>query len=145
MTEDRKQDIARPRRQWFIAGGFGIAWLAIMLAGADSPPPRGFIVIVVGLMALVVVLGLSLPSLWRVQGRRGWLRVVWICTGLGACIGIGLAVLFALQGSGEPARPSPSAEDITIWIVVVTVVGAVNGSLIGAVTVLCRPRIPLDD
>jgi hypothetical protein len=145
VKKDRKQVIARPWRQWIIASAFGIVWLAFMLAGADFPPPRGFVVIAIGLVTLVVVLGLSLPSLWQVQERRGWFGVLWICIGLGAGIGMALAVLFAFQGSGEPSRPSPSTAEITIWIVIVTVVGAVNGSLVGAVTVLCRPRIPFDD
>jgi hypothetical protein len=111
-----------------------------MLAGSDFPPPRGFGAIVAGLAGLVVVMGLSIPFLWRVQGEHGRGRVLGICTGLGAGIGATLAILFALKGSGEPSIPSPGVAEYAIWLVVVTVVGAVNGTLVGAVTVLCRPR-----
>lgn len=94
-----------------------------------------------GLAGLVAVVGLSIPSLWQVQGKHGRVRVLGICTGLGAGIGTALAILFALQGSGEPSIPSPGVAEYAIWLVVVTVVGAVNGTLVGAVTMLCRPRL----
>ena len=40
-----------PARAWWIAGGFFVLWLLVMLAGADTPPPFGFLWIVVGLVA----------------------------------------------------------------------------------------------
>lgn len=111
-----------------------------MLAGSDFPPPRGFSAIVAGLAGLVVVVGLSIPSLWRVEAKHGRGRVLGISTGLGAGIGATLAILFALKGSGEPSIPPPGIAEYAIWLVVVAVVGAVNGTMVGAVTVLCRPR-----
>lgn len=96
--------------------------------------------VVIGLAALVVALGLTIPFLWRVQRRRGRPRVLGVCAGIGAGIGLALAILFALQGSGEPSVPPPSVAARATWIGVVTALGAVNGTLVGIVTVVCRPR-----
>ena len=123
-----------------IAGGFGVAWLLIMLAGSDFPPPPGFAFVIVGLAIVTVLVGFAIPWLWRVQEARGPGRVVGICLGLGAVVGLLLAAIFGSGGSGEPSRPEITLGAYVIWFVVLMFVGLVNGALVGGVTVLAKPR-----
>lgn len=117
-----------------------MAWLLFMLAGSDIPPPPGFAFVIVGIALLVVLIGFAIPWLWRVQDERGPGRVLGICLGLGAGIGLLLAGIFALRGSGEPSTPPITVGAYAIWFLVVTFVGTVNGAFVGGVTVLARPK-----
>ena len=111
-----------------------------MLAGADTPPPFGFLWIVVGLVVICVAIGLALPWLWRVRERSGVWSVLWRTTTLGALVGLVLAALFGLGGSGEPSAPPMAGIDYAIWFTVLTIVGAVNGVIVGLAANLARPR-----
>ena len=130
---------ARRRRPWAVAGCFGVAWLLVLLAGSDRPPPPGFAIVLVILLVLVVVIAVTIPRLWQVQGTKGARHVYALCTVLGALAGLLIALGFASGGSGEPSRPDMSLLDTGIWLSVLTVVGAVNGALVAAVTTLTRP------
>lgn len=110
-----------------------------MLAGSDIPPPPGFAFVIVGIAFLVLLVGFSIPWLWRVQGDRGPGRVMGISLGLGSGIGLLLAVIFALRGSGEPSTPPITLGAYLIWFLVVTGVGTVNGALVGGVTIVAHP------
>ena len=127
-------------RAWLIAGGFFIGWLLVILAGSDIPPPRGFAWIVVGLVVICTAIAFALSWLWRVRGVRGLLSVLWRTTTIGALTGLALAAIFAARGQGEPSIPPMNAADYAIWFSVLTVVGAVNGVIIGVVASLARPR-----
>lgn len=127
-------------RPWVIAGSFGVAWLLFMLAGSDIPPPPGFAFVIVGIALLVVLIGFAIPRLWRVQDERGPGRVLGISIGLGAGVGLLLAFIFGLRGSGEPSRTDITLGAYVIWFLVLLFVGAVNGALVGGVTVLAKPR-----
>ncbi len=111
-----------------------------MLAGSDIPPPPGFAFVIVGIALLVVLIGFAIPWLWRVQESKGPGRVLGISLAMGAGIGILLAAIFAINGSGEPSLPPMPLGAYLIWFVVVTFVGLVNGALVGGVTVLARPK-----
>ena len=50
-------------RRWWIASTFFVVWLLVMLAGADKPPPLGFVWVVAGLVVICVAIGLALPWL----------------------------------------------------------------------------------
>ncbi len=128
------------RRPWVVAGSFGVVWLLLLLAGSDRPPPPGFAIVLGILLVLVAVVAVAIPRLWQVQREKGARRVLALSTVLGAVAGLLIASGFALGGSGEPSRPEMSLQDIVIWLCVLTVVGAVNGALVGAVTVLTSPR-----
>ena len=130
---------APPARAWWIAGGFFVLWLAIMLAGSDIPPPRGFVWVIAGLAVICVAIGLAVPWLWRVCEQSGVWSVLWRTTTLGALVGFVLAALFGLGGSGEPSAPQMNGIDYAIWFTVVTIVGAVNGLIVGLVTSWLRP------
>ena len=111
-----------------------------MLAGADKPPPLGFLWIIVGLVAICVAIGLALPWLWRVRKRSGVWSVLWRTTTLGALVGFVLAALFGLGGSGEPLTPPMDGIDYAIWFTVLTIVGAVNGVIAGLVAIIAQRR-----
>jgi hypothetical protein len=111
-----------------------------MLAGSDIPPPPGFAFVILGIALLVLLIGFALPWLWRVQDERGPGRVLGISIGLGAGIGLLLAAIFGLRGSGEPSIPPITLGAYAIWFTVLFFVGAVNGALVGGVTVLAKPR-----
>jgi len=111
-----------------------------MLAGADKPPPLGFLWIIVGLVAICVAIGLALPWLWRVRKRSGVWSVLWRTTTLGALVGFVLAALFGLGGSGEPSTPPMDGIDYAIWFTVLTIVGAVNGVIVGLVAIIAQRR-----
>ena len=109
-----------------------------MLAGTDKPPPLGFGWIVVGLLAIFVAIGFAFP--WRVRERSGVWSVLWRTTTLGALVGFVLAALFGLGGSGEPSTPPMGRIDYAIWFTVVTIVGSVNGVIVGLAAIIAQPR-----
>ncbi len=111
-----------------------------MLAGADKPPPLGFLWIVVGLVVICTGIGLALPWLWRVRDQSSVWSVLWRTTTLGALVGFVLAALFGLGGSGEPSTPPLDEVDYAIWFAVVTIVGTVNGVIVGLVAVIAQRR-----
>jgi len=113
--------------------------MLVLLAGSDRPPPPGFAVILVILAALVGATGLAIPWLWRVQAARGARRVLVYSLALGAVIGLTIAVGFVIRGSGEPSITAPSLTDTATWLLVLSLVGAVNGALVGGVAMLARP------
>ena len=114
-------------------------WLAIMLAGSDIPPPRGFMWVVAGLALICLGMAFAMPWLWRVRTTRGLSAVVRRTTTIGAVVGLVLAGAFAVKGSGEPSIPPMNLADYAIWFSVVALAGAVNGVLIGLVVSWLRP------
>ena len=126
-------------RAWWIAGGFFVVWLAIMLAGSDIPPPRAFVWVIAGLALICVGMALAMPWLWRVRTTRGLSAVLRKTTTIGAVMGLVLAVAFAVKGPREPTLPPLDLADYAIWFSVVGVAGAVNGVLVGLVVSWLRP------
>jgi hypothetical protein len=127
-------------RRWLIASVLFVVWLLVLLAGSDKPPPLGFLWIVAGLIVICVAIGFALPWLWRVREESGVWSVAWRTTTLGALVGFVLAALFGLGGSGEPSAPPMDGIDYAIWFTVLTIVGAVNGLIVGLVAIIARPR-----
>ena len=114
-------------------------WLAIMLAGSDIPPPRGFVWVVAGLALICVGMAFAMPWLWRVRTAGGLSAVVRRTTTIGAVVGLVLAGVFAVKGPGEPSIPPMDLADYAIWFSVVALAGAVNGVLVGLVVSWLRP------
>ena len=83
---------------------FSFFWLVVLLAGADKPPPIGFlwIVLVIALSALVVYWRTPTYVQWsQTQQPRRLLRVALE----GFVAGLVVAMPFALFGGGEPSIP----------------------------------------
>jgi hypothetical protein len=75
-----------------------------------------------------------------VREQSGVWSVLWRTTTLGALVGFILAALFGLGGSGEPSAPPMDGIDYVIWFTVLTIVGALNGVIVGLVGIIVRPR-----
>jgi len=101
-------------------------WLVVLYAGADHPPPAGFVwfILLDAVAAWFVYIRMPTYIQWvhaRVPYR--WLRAV--------LDGAGVGVLFAtiallLPGGGEP-DVHPTLQDRVIWYAVLAMVGVING------------------
>jgi hypothetical protein len=117
---------------------FFVFWLAVLLAGADRPPPRAFlwIVLVIALCAAVVY--------WRIPTYLAWARSrqngrFWRVALDGLAAGLVVALPFALQGSGEPGvtmRPV----DYLLWFAVLGLLGVLNAEALYAINALLDRR-----
>lgn len=92
-----------PKRQTaFIAAGFVLVWLLVLLAGADHPPPIGFL----GLIPLLLLGGLVV--FWRIPAYARWQSAArpWrlfrvVAEGAVAALAVAM-LLAAAPWSGEP-------------------------------------------
>ena len=116
-------------------------WLAVMLAGSDIPPPRGFVWVVAGLVVICCGMALVIPWLWEVRRRQGLRAVLVRTAGIGLVVGLALAAAFALFSSGEPSIPPLGVADYAIWFGVLMSVGALNGVVVGLIVSWLRPRL----
>lgn len=118
--------------------GFFIFWLLLLLAGADRPPPPGFIwiVVAVGVSAVVVY--------WRIPTYLAWYRTrrpgrAWRVARDGLVAGLLVALPFALTGSGEPTVVV-QPRDAAIWFLVAGMVGVLNAAALYAINALVARR-----
>ncbi|MEA3336704.1 MAG: hypothetical protein U9R25_12390 [Chloroflexota bacterium] len=115
--------------QLVIAAGFFIVWVGILYAGADHPPPFGFLWLVLLCLLAAGIVYLRVPTYanWSATGRRFRLLRVFLD-------GIVAGLLFALvpllfNRGGEPDA-QPTWVDHMIWFAVLAGVGAANAMLI---------------
>ena len=103
---------------------FFLFWTLVLLAGADKPPPLGFVWIVLAAAVCAIVVFWRIPTYidWQRSQRSGrfW-RVILD----GFVAGLLVALPFALAGGGEPSV-TPQASDYVIWFIVVGLMGVVN-------------------
>jgi len=118
-----------------LALGFFLFWLSVLLAGADHPPPAGFIwIMVLDLVAAGLVF-------WRVPFYLHWQanhRAIRIP--LAALDGVAIGTVFALVvvllwGGGE-SSVQPAVVNYVIWFLVLAAVGAFNSLSIYAISAL---------
>ena len=110
---------------------FFVFWLLVLLAGADFPPPVGFIWIIFTAAVCAAVV------YWRVPTYIDWYRTRragrhWRVLLDGAVAGLIIALPFVLTGSGEPSitmRPV----DYAIWFTVLAVMGVLNSVTLYAI------------
>lgn len=107
-------------------------WLAVLYAGADHPPPPGFIWLVLLTLAAACLVYWRVGTYltWIERGRpRHLLRVI----GEGFGVGLAFALLAGAASSllryGEPTV-RPQASSYLIWLCVVGVVGAATAAAI---------------
>ena len=114
---------------------FFLFWLLVLLAGADFPPPLGFIWIVVAVAVCAAIV------YWRVPTYIEWCRTRrngrhWRVALDGIIAGLLIALPFAIGGSGEPSVTMQSL-DYAIWFAVLAVMGILN-SVAGQSHLLCQ-------
>jgi len=128
---------------WINAVGFFIFWLLVLLAGADKPPPIGFlwIVLVVALSALVVYRRIPIYIRWfRTKKPRRLLRVALE----GFLAGLVVATPFALLGGGESSTAmQPIA--YAIWFSILGLMGMLNSLALYAVNAVLAKRRDSDE
>ena len=116
---------------------FFFLWLVVLLAGADKPPPIGFLwlVPVIALSAVVVYWRIPTYILWFQTQQPGRLLRVAI---EGFVAGLVVAMPFALSGSGEPSvTMQPIA--YVVWFSVLGLMGMLNSlTLYGINAVLAK-------
>jgi len=113
-------------RRIAITLGFFIFWLVILYAGADHPPPPGFLIVVLFdlLAAMGVYFCVPAYAAWsRAHRPHHLLRVA--AEGAAAGLLLGLITLLLPLG-GEPTVPSPGRIEYLIWFIVLAGVGAIN-------------------
>jgi hypothetical protein len=103
---------------------FFIFWLVVLLAGADKPPPIGFlwIVLVVALSALVVYWRIPTYVQWFQTQQPGRLRRVAL---EGLMAGLAVATPFALLGPGEPSIAMQPIAYVG-WFTILGLMGMLN-------------------
>jgi hypothetical protein len=118
---------------------FFVFWLLVLLAGADKPPPLGFIWIILTIAICSAVVH------WRVPTYIDWARTrragrFWRVLLDGAVAGLLIAVPFALKGSGEPSI-TMGPVDYAIWFAVLAVMGIFNSVALYFINALVAGRI----
>jgi hypothetical protein len=112
-----------------IAVVFFSGWLVILYAGADHPPPPGFIaVVLIDLVAAFVVYRrVPVYAEWaRARRPRRWIRAL-LEGAVAGSIAAGLA--WVLPFGGESSIERSATAGLT-WLAVVTTIGAANALLI---------------
>jgi hypothetical protein len=141
------RSIALSRRQAGVISAvlFFVIWLAVLYAGADHPPPSGFVVVVLlDLIAACMVF-------WRVPYYLDWMqtgqprRLLWVVRD-GLAAGLAFALLAVLAsifvGSGE-STVTKSIGSVSIWFAVQAGVGVANALAlygVNAIMVCSRSR-----
>lgn len=112
-----------------IAVSFAVTWLGILYAGADHPPPVGFIWII-----LFVCLG-GLVVFWRIPSYASWCAsrrpgrfALAMLDGFLAGLAVGIVTLL-IPNTGEPSVAVGFANVLT-WLAVLMSVGALNALLL---------------
>ncbi len=107
---------------------FFVIWLSILYAGADHPPPSGFILVIIFDLVASLIIYFRVPVYieWQITHKTNRLLQV----GLeGFLAGIVIALITALTSSGEPSVTLTPIDKI-IWFAVLGIVGAINAVLV---------------
>ena len=113
------------RRASAIAVAFALAWLVVLLAAADHPPPIGFL----GLLPFLVLA--TALVYWRALVYAGWKgrsrhRSTLRAIAEGALAGLAVsAAIGSLPWVGEPSL-RPSAAGFFVWLGVASFFGALS-------------------
>lgn len=122
--------------------GFFVFWLGVLYAGADHPPPTGFLwAILLDLLATALVY-IRVPTYLNWARSRTPLRVLRALRD-GAAVGLIFAtVALSLPGTGEPGI-HPTFVDRILWFLILAAVGSGNaGVTYGLCAMLARRGSP---
>ena len=116
------------------AVAFFFFWLLVLLAGADKPPPIGFIWIIIAVAVCAAVVYWRIPFYieWAQARRRGRFWRVFLD---GTVARLLIALPFALRGGGEPSVTMQPV-DYVIWFAVLAVMGILNSVALYAINAL---------
>jgi len=129
----------RSRTAVWIAAAFFLGWLLILWAGADHPPPPGFIVVVLVDLACAVVVYLRVDAYiaWaRVRRRRRLL----LALRDGAAAGLVVALIVVLLPGGVEPSVQPGPIDAAIWFAILGTGGAANAVCVYALSAWATRR-----
>ena len=122
---------------------FFFFWLLILLAGAEFPPPIGFLWIILAIAGCAVVVCWRIPTYidWYLTQRPGrWPRV--ILDGLIA--GFVIAVLFILSRKGEPSVPARRLADYALLFAILGLMGVLNAAALYIITMFFLRKLEYD-
>ena len=113
----------RPSLRITLAIGFFVFWLGVLYAGADHPPPAGFLwAVLLDLLAAALVYVRVPTYLDWARSRTPW-RVLRALRD-GAGVGLTFAtVALLLPGTGQPGI-HPTVVDRVLWFVILSCVGS---------------------
>jgi hypothetical protein len=116
-----------------IALAFFVGWLSILYAGADHPPPPGFLIAILLDLAAAYVVYRRVPVYARrARARRPKRWLLALLEGAGAgLIAAGLVLILPFGGEPSIQRPAPG---VLIFLTVMAVAGAVNALFIFALS-----------
>ncbi len=123
-----------------IAAGFFVAWIAILYAGADHPPPIGFLWLVPFVFSCAVAVYLRFPvyQSWSGSGRPGRTIKVLI-EGIVAGIVVALTALLIRSAVGPEIFPERIG-DVLTWLAVLATLGAANAITVYSVAAVLSGR-----
>jgi hypothetical protein len=130
--------IVQQRIAFRVATIFFAGWLLLALAIADLPPPPGFVVLALILLACALLVYLRIPVYlrWRAAGAKGRLARV----ARDGLLGGGAIAVLSLLSPGEPSI-QPELSDRLIGIGVLISLGITNALAACAFgSWLCRRR-----
>lgn len=124
-------------------------WLIILYAGADHPPPPGFIQVIFLDLGCAFVVYLRVPTYihWIIERKKHRLFYI-LRDGVmaGFCAGFIVVVASALRAFlGGESDFSSSVISIMIWFAVLGGVGVVNAVMIYSINAVVVSRIRMTD
>ncbi len=121
------------RNRLIIAASFFVIWVGILYAGADHPPPVGFIWVMLLCLIATVLVYFRAPiyASWSATHCRFRLLRVLLD---GTAVGLVFAFITIVFNNGGEPTIQPTGIDTVIWFVVLVFVGAANALLIYFVT-----------
>ena len=121
------------------AVGFFVIWLGVLYAGADHPPPPGFILVIIFDLAAALIIYFRVPVYIDWQITRKTNRLIQVSFE-GFLAGIVIALITALTSGGEPGVPLTPIDKI-IWFAVLGTVGVINAVSVYYFSVLLSKTI----
>ena len=108
-----------------------VGFVLVMAAGADRPPPPGFILVIAYGVLLAVVVWRGLPPLLNLWDARGGWPAIGRAALVGFLAGLALWALTAVISTGEPSIKVDAATRL-IGFTVVGLVGALGATALAA-------------
>jgi hypothetical protein len=126
------------RRALSLAAGFFLAWIWVLYPGADHPPPGGFVWLVVLALVASVLVCLRSPTYAGWHAARRPHRVLRVLRD-GAVTGLAFGTLTLVLSAARPGSAvALGREPVLTWLVVLTLVGAMNATLLSVLIALGR-------